>query len=82
MDHTFHDVVDLDEEAEVEEEEDDHRVDEVVHIDDACTIRELENEEDSPNVDMDMSEDEQVFVLEENINDDEGKTSDIDSDVD
>ena len=82
MDHTFHDVVDLDEEAEVEEEEDDHRVDEVVHIDDARTIRELENEEDSPNVDMDMSEDEQVFILEENINDDEGKTSDKDCDVD
>ena len=81
MDHTFDDVVDLDEEAEVEEEEDDHRDDEVVHTD-ARTIRELENEDDSPNVDMDMTEDEQVFILEENINDDDGKTSDIDSDVD
>ncbi|KAK1610659.1 hypothetical protein QYE76_034332 [Lolium multiflorum] len=87
VDHTFHDVVDLDEEAEVEAEEDDHRADEVVHIHDARTIRELENGEDSPNVDMDMSEDEleneeDSLILEENIHDDEGKTSEEDSDVD
>ncbi|KAK1666957.1 hypothetical protein QYE76_055116 [Lolium multiflorum] len=78
VDHTFHDVVDLDEEAEVEAEEDDHRADEVVRIHDARTIRELENGEDSPNVDMDMSEDElqneeESLILEENIHDDEGK---------
>lgn len=87
VDHTFHDVVDLDEEAEVEAEEDDHRAAEVVRIHDARTIRELENEEDSPNVDMDMSEDEleneeDSLILEENIHDDEGKTSEEDSDVD
>ncbi|KAK1643793.1 hypothetical protein QYE76_061598 [Lolium multiflorum] len=87
VDHTFHDVVDLDEEAEVEAEEDDHRADEVVRIHDARTIRELENGEDSPNVDMDMSEDElqneeESLILEENIHDDEGKNSEEDSDVD
>ncbi|KAK1667840.1 hypothetical protein QYE76_055999 [Lolium multiflorum] len=87
VDHTFHDVVDLDEEAEVEAEEDDHRAAEVVRIHDARTIRELENEEDSPNVDMDMSEDElenqeDSLILEENIHDDEGKNSEEDSDVD
>ncbi|KAK1617058.1 hypothetical protein QYE76_022575 [Lolium multiflorum] len=87
VDHTFHDVVDLDEEAEVEAEEDDHRADEVVRIHDARTIRELENGEDSPNVDMDMSEDEleneeDSLILEENIHDDEGKNSEEDSDVD
>ncbi|KAK1667487.1 hypothetical protein QYE76_055646 [Lolium multiflorum] len=86
VDHTFHDVVDLDEEAEVEAE-DDHRADEVVRIHDARTIRELENGEDSPNVDMDMSEDElqneeESLILEENIHDDEGKNSEEDSDVD
>ncbi|KAK1612763.1 hypothetical protein QYE76_036436 [Lolium multiflorum] len=87
VDHTFHDVVDLDEEAEVEAEEDDHRADEVVRIHDARTIRELENGEDSPNVDMDMSEDElqneeESLIMEENIHDDEGKNSEEDSDVD
>ncbi|KAK1645184.1 hypothetical protein QYE76_062989 [Lolium multiflorum] len=87
VDHTFHDVVDLDEEAEVEAEEDDHRAAEVVRIHDARTIRELENEEDSPNVDMDMSEDElenqeDSVILEENIHDDEGKNSEEDSDLD
>ncbi|KAK1685076.1 hypothetical protein QYE76_045924 [Lolium multiflorum] len=85
VDHTFHDVVDLDEEAEVEAEEDDHRAD--VRIHDARTIRELENGEDSPNVDMDMSEDElenqeDSVILEENIHDDEGKNSEEDSDLD
>ncbi|KAK1663222.1 hypothetical protein QYE76_051381 [Lolium multiflorum] len=87
VDHTFHDVVDLDEEAEVEAEEDDHRAAEVVRIHDARTIRELENGEDSPNVDMDMSEDElenqeDSLILEENIHDDEGKNSEEDSDLD
>ncbi|KAK1603221.1 hypothetical protein QYE76_018224 [Lolium multiflorum] len=87
VDHTFHDVVDLDEEAEVEAEEDDHRAAEVVRIHDARTIRELENGEDSPNVDMDMSEDElenqeDSVILEENIHDDEGKNSEEDSDLD
>jgi hypothetical protein len=78
MDHNIIKVVDDDDEVEVDVEDADHP-DEVERVD-ARYVCALENE-DKNNEDIELSEDEHVYTMEDIASDAEARNSDYDTDV-